>query len=160
MTLCAPPVAFWHLPFAVCHLPSAICHLSSPKESTVPHFSDTLMDHFTSPRNSGTMEAPDRVGQAGTLGQGPFLVLYLRVVDDAIAAARFRTFGCGATIAAGSALTELIIGRTLYRCRLLTAEDVIAALDGVPADKLHCPALAIAALRDALGDRSPQAPEP
>jgi nitrogen fixation NifU-like protein len=113
-------------------------------------FSETLMDHFTSPRNSGTLDCPDRVGQAGTLGQGPYMVLYLRIVDGAVAEAKYRTFGCGATIAAGSVLTELIVGRSIAACLGLNFQDVIAALDGVPPDKLHSPVLAIAALKDAL----------
>ncbi len=47
-------------------------------------------------------------------------------------------------------LTEMIVGRTIAECRELKVEDLIGALDGVPPDKLHCPALAIGALRDAL----------
>ncbi len=113
-------------------------------------FSDTLMDHFTSPRNSGPMDSPDATGHAGFPGRGPFLILYLRIQDDRIHAARFQTYGCGPTIACGSMLTELIAGHTVAECLQLTTEEVIAALDGVPAEKLHSPALAIAALRDAL----------
>lgn len=113
-------------------------------------YSDTLMDHFTSPRNSGAMEAPDAVGHAGTPGRGPFMILYLRVVNDAVAESRFQTYGCGSTIACGSMLTELIKGRPVSECLALAAADLVAALDGVPADKLHGPALAIGALRDGL----------
>jgi nitrogen fixation NifU-like protein len=113
-------------------------------------FSDTLMDHVLSPRNSGVMEAPDLTGVAGTPGRGAFLVLYLKIEGGRIAAARYRTYGCGPTIAAGSMLTELILGRTIGACLELTAEDLIEALDGVPPDKRHCPALAIGALRNAL----------
>jgi nitrogen fixation NifU-like protein len=127
------------------------------------------MDHFTAPRNAGALESPDATGHAGTPGRGPFLILYLRIKDDRIAAARFHTYGCGPTIACGSMLTELIVGRSIGECRELTAETLIRALDGVPPEKLHSPALAIAALRDALGGRSkfgspsaaePQPPEP
>ncbi len=76
--------------------------------------------------------------------------MFLKVVDGRIAAATFQTYGCGPTIASGSMLTELIVGRTIAECRKLTTDDLIAALDGVPPDKLHCPALAIGALQDAL----------
>jgi nitrogen fixation NifU-like protein len=113
-------------------------------------YSDTLMDHFTSPRNAGALEAPDATGHAGTPGRGPFLILYLRIEDNRIIAARFQTYGCGPTIACGSMLTELIVGRPTSECLELTTETLIAALDGVPPDKIHSPALAIAALRDAL----------
>jgi NifU-like protein involved in Fe-S cluster formation len=78
------------------------------------------------------------------------LILYLRIADGTIAAAKYQTYGCGATIAGGSVLTEMISGRSVAECAALTERDVIEALDGVPANKLHGPALAIAALRDAL----------
>jgi NifU-like protein involved in Fe-S cluster formation len=112
------------------------------------------MDHVTSPRNSGVMELPDLTGTAGVPGSGPFMVLSLRVQEGRITAAKFQTYGCGPTIASGSMLTEMIIGRTIDECRELTAEDLILALDGVPPDKLHGPALAIAALRNAVGGGS------
>ena len=118
-------------------------------------FSDTLMDHFTAPRNSGVLESPDATGHAGTLGRGPFLVIYLRIEGNRVVAARFQTYGCGTTIACGSILTELVAGRSIADCLDLTTETLIQALDGVPADKLHSPALAIAALRDALKNHSP-----
>ncbi len=113
-------------------------------------FSDTLMDHFTSPRNSGPMESPDATGHAGFPGRGPFLILYLRIRDDRIHTAKFQTYGCGPTIACGSMLTELITGHPVAECLQLTTEELIAVLDGVPVEKLQSPALAIAALPDAL----------
>lgn len=113
-------------------------------------YSETLMDHVLSPRNSGVMDRPDLTGVAGTLGQGAFLVLYLRVEDGTVTDAKFQTYGCGPTIASGSMLTELILGQPLDDCRNLTAERLMEALDGVPPDKLHCPVLAVAALHDAI----------
>jgi nitrogen fixation NifU-like protein len=113
-------------------------------------YSETLMEHVMAPRNGGVMEAPDLTGHAGAPGRGAFLILFLKLQDDRIAVAKYHTHGCGPTIASGSILTELIVGRTIAECQELTTEDLIAALDGVPPDKLHCPALAIAALRDAL----------
>ena len=108
------------------------------------------MDHVTAPRNGGVMENPDLTGHAGTPGRGAFLILYLRIQDERVAGAKYHTYGCGPTIAAGSMLTELIAGLTIAECRELTVEKLIEALDGVPPDKLHCPGLAIAALRAAL----------
>jgi nitrogen fixation NifU-like protein len=122
----------------------------------VGKYSETLMDHVTAPRNSGVMDDPDATGLAGTPGKGPFMVIYLKVREGTVAAAKFQTYGCGPTIASGSMLTEMIIGRTIEECTKLTADDLILALDGVPPDKLHGPALAIGALRDALA-RSGQA---
>ena len=108
------------------------------------------MDHFAAPRNSGAFESPDATGHAGSPGRGPFLILYLRMKGNQVQAAKFQTYGCGPTIACGSVLTEMITGRSVADCLQLTAQSLIDALDGVPPDKLHSPALAIAALRDAL----------
>jgi nitrogen fixation NifU-like protein len=121
----------------------------------VGKYSETLMDHVMAPRNGGVMEIPDLTGHAGAPGRGPFLILYLKFQDERVAEAKYHTYGCGPTIAAGSMLTELIAGRTITECRELTVEKLIAALDGVPPDKLHCPGLAIAALRDALSHLDP-----
>jgi nitrogen fixation protein NifU and related proteins len=115
--------------------------------------SEILMDHFNAPRNSGRMEIPDRVGIAGTPGRRPYVALYLRLAGDVISEARFQTHGCGVSIACGSMLTEMIIGRAADECLELTPERLSEALDGVPGTKLHCPALAVAALKNALNDR-------
>jgi nitrogen fixation NifU-like protein len=117
-------------------------------------FSEILMDHFNSPRNCGVMEAPDRVGLAGTPGSGSFVALYLRLNTDSIVESRFQTNGCGVSIACGSMLTELIALRTVSECLQLTSEQLMDALGGVPLSRLHCPALAIAALKDALKEDS------
>lgn len=123
-------------------------------------FSETLMDHFTSPRNVGVLEEADAVGHAGTLGQGPFMALYLKVNDGHVREARYRTFGCGVSIACGSVLTEMVVGQSLNACRAITPDDVAGALDGVPEDKLHCPLLAVDALRSALAGYGPGGPSP
>lgn len=113
-------------------------------------FSDIVMDHFQSPRNLGRLDSPDFVGLAGAPGQSGYLVLHLKVKGDRISAARFQCHNCGATIATGSMLTELILGRTLAECRELTSAELIEALDGLPSDKRHCAGLAIHALHQAL----------
>ncbi|MFI5461269.1 MAG: iron-sulfur cluster assembly scaffold protein [Isosphaerales bacterium] len=113
-------------------------------------YSETLTNHVMDPRNAGVMDNPDLTGHTGAPGRGAFMILFLRVQNDRIAAAKYHTVGCGPTIAAGSMLTELIVGQTIAKCRELTTEHLIEALDGVPPDKLHCPVLAIAVLQDAL----------
>jgi nitrogen fixation NifU-like protein len=96
------------------------------------------------------MDAPDRIGVVGVPGRGPFLLLCLRVQEGRVLEAKYQTHGCGASIASGSMLTVLIAQRTVEECLILTAEQLADALGGVPPDKLHCPAMAIAALRAAL----------
>jgi nitrogen fixation protein NifU and related proteins len=115
------------------------------------------MEHFLSPRNSGVLDLPDAIGHAGAPGHGPFLILYLRFEGGRITAAKFRTYGCGPTIACGSMLTELIVGRPIADCLELSSETLVESLGGVPPEKMHSPALAIAALRDALKCYSPPA---
>jgi nitrogen fixation NifU-like protein len=113
-------------------------------------YSETLMDHVMAPRIGGVLANPDLTGHAGAPGRGAFMILFLRVKEGRIDAAKYHTVGCGPTIASGSMLTELIVGRTIDECWVLTVETLIDALDGMPPDKLHWSALAIAALRDAL----------
>lgn len=109
-----------------------------------------LMDHFESPRNVGRLAAPTAVGVAGTPGAGPFLVLQLTIDGGRVLAARYQTYGCGHAIAAGSVLTELIMGRTVAECLRLTDEEVSGALGGLPPHKFFCAGLAIEALGSAL----------
>ena len=116
----------------------------------MPRFSAKLMDHFNAPRNAGRLDAADRVGVAGTPHHGPFTRLELCLRDGVIVETRFQTHGCGPSIACGSVLTELVLGRATVDARDLTADELIAALDGLPDDKRHCADMAIAALRDAL----------
>ena len=105
-------------------------------------YSETLTEHVMAPRNSGAIENPDLTGHSGAPGRGAFMILYLKVQDERIAAAKYHTVGCGPTIASGSMLTEMIAGKSIAECRELTVQNLIDALDGVPPDKLHCPALA------------------
>jgi NifU-like protein involved in Fe-S cluster formation len=114
-------------------------------------FSDIMMEHFNYPRNQGRLDSPDRVGVAGTPSHGPFMVIMLQVRNDVVVEAKCETHGCGVTIAAGSMLTELLLNRPVVACRTISAEYLAQALGGVPSDKAHAPALAIAALQNALG---------
>jgi nitrogen fixation NifU-like protein len=113
-------------------------------------YSDIVLDHFRHPRNGGALPEADGVGTAGSLGQGAFLRLFLRLEGERVAQATFQTYGCGPAIAAGSLLTELIQGQTLADCAAITAEGLTEALGGLPPDKEHCAALAVDALRQAL----------
>ena len=114
-------------------------------------YSETLTDHVMAPCNGGAIENPDLTGHAGSPGRGAFMILYLTIQDERIAAAKYHTIGCGPTIASGSMLTEMIAGKSIAECREFTVQDLIAVLDGVPPDKLHCPALAIGAFTGCAG---------
>ncbi len=113
------------------------------------------MEHFQSPRNRGRIDSPDVVGLAGVPGRGRHLVLYVQIADGRIGKATYECHGCGVTIACGSAITELITGRTLAECAQLSIGDLVEALDGVPADRADCPEFAMRALRHALAQTPP-----
>jgi nitrogen fixation NifU-like protein len=121
-------------------------------------YSAIVMDHFQKPRNVGSMPDPDGEGYAENSVCGDAMTLYLRVAGDRITEARFRTFGCAAAIAASSALTEMLRGRTLEEAVKIRKEEVAEALGGLPSTKLHCSVLAEdavrAAVKDCLGKRN------
>ena len=86
-------------------------------------YSETLTEHVMSPRNGGSIEHPDLTGHAGAPGRGAFMILYLKIEDERIAAAKYHTVGCGPTIASGSMLTEMIHGKSIAECRELTVQS-------------------------------------
>jgi nitrogen fixation NifU-like protein len=116
----------------------------------MPRYSAKFMEHINSPRNAGWLEAPDGIGNASLDGQAPRMTMYVIMDNGNIKRATFTTFGCGAAIAACSALTEMATGLRVEECYRLTDERVIDALGGVPPEKKFCVGLALAALRDAL----------
>ena len=113
-------------------------------------YSSTLWDHFNSPRNAGELRSPDAIGKASINGRPPYFTIYLKLTGEQVTRATFVTYGCGYSIAACSALTELVTGKTISECRGMTADHVVTALDGMPEEKRFCADLAVAALRDAL----------
>jgi nitrogen fixation NifU-like protein len=108
----------------------------------MPDYSPTVLDHFHSPRNLGDLAAPDAVAEVENPACGDRTRLAIRVVDGVISEARFRTEGCPAAIAASSITTELILGKTLDQAAALRDQDVVAALGGLPRNKMHCSVLA------------------
>jgi len=115
-------------------------------------YSEKVMDHFRNPRNVGEIENPDGVGHVGNPMCGDVMELYIKVENDTIVDAKFKTFGCGAAIATSSMATELVIGKSIREARQITNKIVAEALDGLPAIKMHCSNLAEEALTAALED--------
>ncbi len=115
-------------------------------------YSEKVMEHFRHPRNVGEMENPDGTGRVGNPVCGDIMELYIKVKDDVIVDAKFQTFGCGAAIATSSMVTELVKGKTLEEALKISNKTVAEALDGLPANKLHCSVLAEEALQAAIED--------
>jgi NifU-like protein involved in Fe-S cluster formation len=116
-------------------------------------YGPAVLDHFQNPRNSGVLQHPDLVGEAGNPVCGDRMRLYLRIVKGRVAEARFQTFGCSVAIAASSVLTELVMGKSLAELQEISNRDIVAALGGLPEAKVNCSVLAEEALRSALGSR-------
>lgn len=113
-------------------------------------YSDKVMDHFSNPRNVGEIENADGVGEVGNASCGDIMKIFLKVEDNVITDVKFKTFGCGAAIATSSMVTEMAVGKTLDEALELTNAAVAEALDGLPAQKMHCSNLAADALHEAI----------
>lgn len=113
-------------------------------------YSAKLLDHFQNPRNAGEIADPDAAAEIENPACGDVLRLTLKVAGSRIAEARFKAQGCVASIACGSALTELIFGKTANEAYKLGREDVITAVGGLPQASTHAAQLAIDALAAAL----------
>ena len=115
-------------------------------------YSDIVMDHFMHPRNVGEIESPDGVGQVGNAKCGDIMKMYLKIRDNVIQDVKFETFGCGSAIASSSMATEMIKGKTIDEALAVTNRQVVDALGGLPAHKLHCSVLAEESIKSAIKD--------
>ena len=115
-------------------------------------YSDKVMDHFRNPRNLGTLENADGIGEVGNAKCGDIMKIYLKIDNGIISDVRFETFGCASAIASSSMATELIKGKSIDEALSLTNQAVTEALEGLPAQKIHCSVLAEQAIKKALED--------
>ena len=115
-------------------------------------YSDKVMDHFMNPRNVGSIENADGIGEVGNAKCGDIMKIYLQIEDNIIKDVKFETFGCGSAIASSSMATEMIKGKSVDQALELTNKAVVEALDGLPEHKLHCSVLAEEAIKSALKD--------
>ena len=113
-------------------------------------YTETVMDHFTHPRNVGESPDADGVGEVGNAKCGDIMKMYLKIKDDRIEDVKFETFGCGSAIASSSMATELIKGKTIEEALAVTNKQVVDALGGLPAYKLHCSVLAEESIKAAV----------
>ncbi|MCX5716448.1 MAG: Fe-S cluster assembly scaffold protein NifU [Candidatus Omnitrophica bacterium] len=115
-------------------------------------YSEKVMEHFRNPHNVGDMPDADGIGHVGNPVCGDIMELYIKVRDNIIVDAKFKTFGCGAAIATSSMVTDLVKGKTVDEALKVSNKAVAEALGGLPKIKMHCSVLAEEALRSAIND--------
>jgi nitrogen fixation NifU-like protein len=109
-------------------------------------YSETVMDHFTHPRNTGVIEDADGIGEVGNPVCGDMMTFYIKVKDNRLVDVKFQTFGCVAAIAVSSMVSEMAKGKDLEEAKKITNKQVAEVLGGLPPNKLHCSNLGAEAL--------------
>lgn len=115
-------------------------------------YSEKVMEHFMNPKNVGVIENPDGYGKIGNASCGDMMEIFLKIEDGIIKDVKFRTFGCASAIASSSISTEMILNKKVEEAMEVTNKAVAEALDGLPAQKMHCSVLAEDAIRAAIED--------
>ncbi len=114
-------------------------------------YNEKVMDHFANPRNIGEVENADGEGEVVSQSCGDITKVTIKVNEQGIIEdVKFKTLGCGAAIASGSILTEMVLGKSLKEAMKITNKDVAEELGGLPGKKLHCSNLAADALQKAI----------
>ncbi|RBP59104.1 nitrogen fixation NifU-like protein [Alkalibaculum bacchi] len=113
-------------------------------------YNDIVLDHFSNPRNTGEISNADGIGKVVNASDGDNITIYIKVINNVLTDIKFKTFGCGAAIAASSMITVIAKGTTLNEALLITNEDVANALGGLPPEKLKCSNTAADALHNAI----------
>lgn len=111
-----------------------------------------IMEHFLNPRNVGEIKNPDGKGKIGNPTCGDIMEFFIKVKDNKIVEAKFKTYGCAAAIASTSILTELIIGKTIDEALEISNQKIREVLGKMPKHKYHCTVLAEQALKSAIED--------
>ena len=115
-------------------------------------YNEKVMDVFKNPKNVGEIENADGVGTVGNASCGDIMQISLKIENDVIVDAKFKTFGCAAAIATSSTATEMIKGMTVDEALKVTNKRVIECLGGLPSQKIHCSVLAEEAIKKAIED--------
>ena len=114
------------------------------------NYTKEVMNYFKNPKNMGEMKKPDARGEIISPICGDFLKIMLKIKNNKISDIKFQTYGCAASVASSSVLTELVKGKTISEAKKITNKDVLKVLDGLPFIKLHCADLSLGALKEAI----------
>lgn len=115
-------------------------------------YNDKVIEYFTNPKNVGEIDNADGEGTYGSPVCGDMMKISIKVEDDVITDAKFKTFGCGSAIASSSVATDMIIGKTIDEALEISNDDVLDELGGLPPIKVHCSVLADHAIKSAIYD--------
>ena len=115
-------------------------------------YNEKVIEVFKNPKNVGEIENADGVGTVGNASCGDIMQISLKIENNIIVDAKFKTFGCTAAIATSSTATEMVKGMTIEEALKLTNKRVVEELGGLPAQKLHCSVLAEEAIKKAIED--------
>ena len=117
-------------------------------------YSDKVIDHYSNPKNVGTLDKASNAVGTGLVGApecGDVMRLQIEVVDNIIVDAKFKTFGCGSAIASSSVATEWLKGKSLEEAMTIDNMDLVEEL-ALPPVKIHCSVLAEDAIKSAIND--------
>ncbi len=115
-------------------------------------YNEKVMEAFQNPKNVGEIENYDGKGTVGNATCGDIMQITIKVENDIIVDAKFKTFGCAAAVATSSTATDMIIGMSIEEALKVTNKKVVEHLGGLPAQKLHCSVLAEEAIKEAIED--------
>ena len=116
-------------------------------------YSSKVLDHYENPRNVGKLDDDENVGtgMVGAPACGDVMRLQIKVENNIITEAKFKTYGCGSAIASSSLLTEWVKGRSLEEATAIKNMDIAEELS-LPPVKIHCSVLAEDAIKAAIAD--------
>ena len=113
-------------------------------------YSERLLDHFQNPRNVGELPPPAIIFEVSNPACGDILRLSVLIEEDRVAAARYKVRGCTASIAAGSAMTEMLQGMTKAEAAALNAKAIEVAVGGLAPESKHAAVLCVDGLKSLL----------
>jgi NifU-like protein len=116
------------------------------------NYTEKVKEYYREPKNVGEIENADATGEVGSLACGDSMKLTLKIENGKVVDAKFLTFGCGSAVASASALTEMIIGKTVEEAKKITNQDIVRYLGGLPDEKMHCSVMGQEALEAAFDD--------